>query len=167
MQVIQLLCCNLQSAKSSVKRHSLTNFLSTYGFYDPHQRHIIHHVVSFLISNLINLSDEMFRIIAQYFLRKCGFSIRPSMLMSGYKASVYDVKLIRAVFNVPRTFERGACTACAVLFTLIAPIKVTNSHPETFSIGPLPWPIPKYTYFICETFSVPRRERDPSSSARI
>lgn len=45
-----------------------------------------------------------------------------------------------------------------VLFTLIAPIKVTNplGRGETFSIGALPWPIPKYIYFIYER----KRERE-------
>jgi hypothetical protein len=66
--------------------------------------------------------------------------------------SIYDVKLMFASwFRHIRRMSRERSNE-GILFTLIASYKSDKSArlPETFSIGSLPWPIPKYTYFIYE-----------------
>jgi len=88
--------------------------------------------------------------------------------MSGHReASVYDMKLmfaparlrhIRRMSRERSNEERTFCSNCPYKSDKFA------RHPETFSIGPLPWPIPKYTYFIYETLSTPHREALPAQS---
>jgi len=80
--------------------------------------------------------------------------------MSGHEASVYDIRLTYAPRIQCPANVRTKSVYCVYAFYSNCPYKSDKfaRHPETFSIGPLPWPIPKYTYFIYETFSVSRRK---------
>lgn len=85
------------------------------------------------------------------FFTEIWFQLKPNVPRTR-EISVYDAKLMFTPrFRHIRWVSRERSNE-GMLFTLIASYKSDKSArlPETFSIGSLPWPIPKYTYFIYE-----------------